>query len=814
MPTLSETLRQRQNSNKQLVRGQGGVLSEETPDEIQTLADKAGIAPPTTPVGAAAIGATPKQQDMMGSPAQKTAALNLSQQDPEATIAGALRRREVRQQATAEEAGKIEKSENLKNLGGLGDRVNDFINAQRTKLEQTNAQQQVADTGSNASGQQQNLSSIKPLLQQLAANPSDMNLQLQVNQALGYDANRQLSPDEINNLYKGSVDSITASGADAVDNQLTASDLIAQGNFGYDQQQLADLLGVPVDQVGNMSVGQIRNQVNQLMSNEFSSVSGLEQQAGSLNAGAAERALARGAAREASRVGIRSTEADVANLEQQIQNADQVSFGGQVMNVDQLLSDDTISKTISDYLNAAPGSPQRTQLEQSEPQLISFITKNQALLQDAAEQLSQGAGQFQNLQQTNKDIATLGGMLSPELAQDLVPGYDQLSAGQLDPNSVPVLAATQGMNAGQRASFGANLKSLASQFPGMATELAGLSQDEIKSLGFDDPNGKWKQFEEQQQRYQQIMNTPDEDINTLIGQIYDIGPNDDVVGDLSRATSLSALGIAPRGEHFSVLDSDNDGKPDSASDIKARFITGQPSLKGALNGEKSVMDPTRYRQPGFPPEKMENAEYLTRKGDETQLKTQAQALVFEKLGKQAADGLLSSDDIRNAYPDNPDGHHLDFDQTAQELKYLLGNASLDNKSKKTLSTLLNRNVRALTDKVIEGNSRIFDSSMKNPNAKDLPTIQQAIDDMRKLKKSYVNMDQGRIDAHMKKLLSLQESINRDVEKAKVKAPKGSGRIDHLSDEERKADYQRQYDKASDKQKKIMDQQNKQTRRGG
>jgi hypothetical protein len=795
-PTLAETLRSRQNS-KQLVRGQNGVLSEESPEEIQDLAGQAGIAPPTTAIGAGAIGATPKQQDMMGTPAQKKAALNIAQQPVENTVQGALRRREVRNQATTQEQNEMNKSENLKSLGGLGDRVNDFINAQKQKMEQSQATMQVSDQGANAQGNQTDLSALKPVLQQLAADPNNMSLQMQVNQALGYDANRQISPAEIQNLYKSSIDSISAAGADAVADKLTAGDLISQGNLGYNAQQLSELLGVPVDQVSNMSVRQIHDQVNQLMSNEFSNTNQLEQQAGSVNAGQAERALAHEGAREASRVGIRSTEADVQHLEQQISNADQVQFGGQLYKVDDLLKDDNISGIISNYLNAAPGSPTRTQLEQTEPQLIHFVQKNQTLLQDAADHLQQGAQSFQQLQQSNKDAATMGGLLTPEMAADLVPGYNQLSDKSIDPNSVPVLAVAQNLNAGQKANYAATLKNLAAKFPGMTTELAGLTPQEIQELGFDDPNGKWKSFEEQEQKYQQIMNTPDEDLHGLISQVFNVGDNVDFGKEVQRSAAMSALGLAPQNHGLDLIDADHDGKLDSPADIRNRLATSQPSLKDAITGKKSVLDTQKYQSAPQIPEQSENWKYDMRLSDDPkERQRQTQAAVYERLGSDVVDGVIDANDItkafaKNANEDYKGKHQFDYDVDASEMRYLLDHGNLDSKAKATLTDLLNRDTDKLTSSLMKSSQQIaptedirslanlIDPSKNDPKANadsitqvrneapgQLQKIQDALDDISKINgKTFVNMDKKVIDARVTELNEMRTSLQKALDLA-------------------------------------------------
>ncbi len=79
MASLAETLRNNRQDT-QLVRGAGGVLTEQKPQDLQQLAGQAGLATsPTTPIGAAMVGGNPDQQKMAGTPAQLSASLNKMQ---------------------------------------------------------------------------------------------------------------------------------------------------------------------------------------------------------------------------------------------------------------------------------------------------------------------------------------------------------------------------------------------------------------------------------------------------------------------------------------------------------------------------------------------------------------------------------------------------------------------------------------------------------------------------------------------------------------------------------------------------------------
>lgn len=503
--SLTDIIRQQRAAQDQenQVQGQQGITRDTegqlsstpgstSPTGVQQLAGQAGLsATPTSPLSTALIGGNANQQKMAGSAQQKQAAIT------QATVPGeslqeTLRTQQVRTQATGAEQGEMQKSQDMQNLGGLGDRVTDFINNQRQKLE-SSAQQTAAGTTAGvdvaaadtytggSSGQAQDLSPLKDTLKQLRADPTNMDLQLQVNKALGYDINTQLTPDQINQLYESSVSAISQGGAQVVDDKLSVDDLVNLPNFGYNTQQLSGLLGVPADQLAGMSVGQLKDAITAEQQKEMSKASGLDAKAQSGLLGQAERGEARQAAAETSQTGLRASEADVQKLVGSIQNADQVQFGGQSYKVDDLLKDSTISGIITDYLNSAPGSVTRTQLEQSEPGLIDFINDNQKVLQDAATKLSQGSQQFTDIQTANRGVGTIAGQqLNTDLLNAIVPNYGQLASSKIDTTKIPLLQNLQ--NTTQPATAVANLNAGIAQDPSVIQQIQALDPGKLNDL--------------------------------------------------------------------------------------------------------------------------------------------------------------------------------------------------------------------------------------------------------------------------------------------------------------------------------------------
>lgn len=682
MATLSEALRK--NRSGQTVRGVGGQLNQETPEEVQTLAGQAGLqAPPITPLGTAIIGGNPDQTKMAGTPAQKEAALSLSLQ-PQQTLSGALRQQQVRTQQTGAEQQQTQKNTDMQNLGNLGDRVTQFIDTQRQLLEE---QQAPVDVAAQTQFQGQDISSLKDTLAALRADPNNMQLQLEVNKALGRNINTTLSPDEVNKLYEDSVASIARGGAANVDDSLTVSDLVSQGEFGYDAAEIAQLLGIPEQQAATLTVGQLRNEIQRVGDQEFSNTQRLEQQAQSGLLGQAERGLARQAAREASATGVRATEADYSNLEQQIQNADQVTFAGKSMNVEELLKDETISKLITDYLQAPEGSPERAAIDNNEPGLKSFIERNKAILEDASQKLGTGATGFTGIQEKNTQVGTLNNNLSTDIAKALIPGFGELAAQELDPNSVPVLAAAQSLPPDQQRAYGSNINAMATRLPESLEEMKGLDAGDISKLGFQDPQGRWSNYMNTTDRYNEIQNAGN-DWGSISEIAFNVGKIDPakLQTDVRNNNALRALGFGGSGS-FGVVDADGDGRIDSSDAIKSRLAGNKPTLKNAANDQLNTQGKSAYTDPSIPGAGLPAPELNTKvyAGDAEAVKR----AVFDRVGPAAAKGYLTEGDISSAY-DTPNEANPGRIYKLRELSVLKNSPGLTSQARTQIDQIINK----------------------------------------------------------------------------------------------------------------------------
>lgn len=637
MATLRETLLRNKKAGTQKVTGPTG-LQETSTEELSSLTEKAGLpAAPITALGTAAIGGNEHQQKMAGSPAQVQNALRISQ-SPQEYLSTQQRQEQPRSEMTAQEQGQKQKSDTLKDLGGLGDRVSNFIDAQRQKLAATNvaaSQLQVAPQEGAAPlpTDPTTLTNLKNAAKALLTNPTDMNALKLLNQSLGKKPNATITPEELSKLYEDSNSTLIRSGAETIDDDLQVEDLIAAGDFPYTATQLSELLGVPEIELSKYSIAQLRGQMEAVAQQEFQTTQQLEQQSGSSILGTAERGQARQLAREASRTGVRSTEQDVLNLERQIQDADQVSFGGESYTVDELLKNDTISGIISDYLNMDPES--QAEFAKKEPALAEFVSRNQAILKEAAEAMGAGATQFQKLQQENLNVGKVAGTdISKGLLEAAIPGFGELSATKYDIDGIGFFQRLNDLPEAQKKSLVQEMNKL-SEDPAtkyLVPEIAKLNKEQLAALSLEKPGSLASQLiQENVQLENQIQNLDPKDIDSII-KTFTGGSATDYASlqkmfDQNRAASVLGL----KGQDISAFDSNKDGKlDDPATLLQLLQNRNDPiTLKAILNNKVKTFKPAE-------------ALPFVSSGDP------AETLAFQKLAPFAADGTISPEDIVSA----------------------------------------------------------------------------------------------------------------------------------------------------------------------
>jgi hypothetical protein len=619
MATLSQTL------NPLKKTAAGGL--EQAPDLKTAMGNIGATVAPTSPIGGMLIGASPDATKMLGTPAQLNAAQSKQQDQaaPTDTLQTAVRQQQARSQATGQEQQKIQKSADMQALGGLGDRVTNFIDTQRQNLAAAAPTQAAANTvtaGSLIKDPAAATAALDALRSTPASDPTYMEKMKAANVALGRDLNTMIQPAEINSLYETAQQATSKSGAGVVADTLTMDTVLSDPTFGYDANSLSSLLGIPADQINKMTVKQLGDAVDSVTKSEFGESTQNTQQASSGTLGQAERGMARQVGRELSATGIRSTEADVAHLDQQIANADTVTFGGQIHTVEDLLKDDTVSGIISDYMNSAEGSPERKKLDETEPELSAFIKKNEALFHDASLQLEHGAEGFKQIQDTTKALANVGGItLDNRIMGELIKGFGkEFQTANVDPATIPILAASTGKTPLQQQTYANELNKAVQTDLVDPKELSQLNRDQVDKLGIGVDNSNWSKFTQKETDRVNFTKIDPSDtsgqLRTMVTGVTDI---DGIQAAIGTGISRNALGIGDKVD-TGFLD---------VHDLQGSYDRFNPKMKlaDAANGV-SVPGKVNISAPS------------TLSG--------VNKSIEHKLGQAAADGDISGDDLARA----------------------------------------------------------------------------------------------------------------------------------------------------------------------
>jgi hypothetical protein len=625
--------------NKGIIKGPGGVLTEETPD-LQQLTGQAGLpAAPTTAVGGGLIGATPQQQKMIGTPAQTQAALRMSMEGAE-TLQEARRRGQVRTQATEAEQARMQKAKELEGLSAAEKKTQELIGRETDRLAAPEQAEVTADkmlltaapTGAKVTPEA--YAGARPTMVKVLADiqagktPSQADIAA-INKAFGRNATDLVDINFLNQFLVDSADAIKQQGAQAVRDNLTVQDLLNEPDFGYTSAQLSQLLGVDEPTLLKTTVGDLDNLINAVQAQDFSQVAQTQAAMRSGTLGQAEMEAARGTLREAESVGIASTEADFQKLEDAVSRADIVTFAGKQMTVGDALKDDNIEKFITDYVRG--DETKRKEMEAQEPGLTTFIKNNLNVFTDATKGLETATGKFKTTQEASQKYAE---NFPPELLDAVLPGWKDVSDVPLQDRvkNTPIFGYFNTLNDTQKKQVTKNLQLAITSYPELAKELGGLNEDQLKRLNLDKSSTTLlNEYIAGRNRYKDIQNLDPDDIDSIVQQLA--GNDADAAGLsgkkmqglLDQNARLKYLGY--KGADLSAFDSDNDGRLDSP-DVLLKTLMEQSkvsSLGRFLRTRKGWSLP--------------NVDTALPEGG------QALATLSSKLSKEFKDNVLTEDEI-------------------------------------------------------------------------------------------------------------------------------------------------------------------------
>lgn len=415
-----------------LVKRNGQLFEEET-----SLADRvkaAGTTTPTTPAGAASIGASPDAAKMVGTPAQKQAAVQ--QTEKEQTLEGVNRLSQPRQQATQQETAATNLSNTFSKLGSMGTRVQALVDQKLQSVSQAgNAQATVKDSGlagalgidpsqvaAQTSDPNSPLNLAKAALQVLSQTPTG----LEAEKALQTLANLGIQHETARGLLDTGASAIGTAVAAVTPDTLKASDLdVSQLGFA-NLAEMAATLGVPEETLANANVATIQQMARDAQQRELAKVDTLKAQLRNTPVGSAQHKILMQQLADMGQVGVTGAEAQAQEAVQKLNTADQVTVGDTTMSVEDMLKDDNLSNLISQYVQADPATRDKILPADKFGDLRAWVDSNQQALGVLANDLQATSKAFGTVQAQWDDLATTSGVpLTDELMATIVPGWNR-----------------------------------------------------------------------------------------------------------------------------------------------------------------------------------------------------------------------------------------------------------------------------------------------------------------------------------------------------------------------------------------------------
>lgn len=370
---------------------QGTSLTSSSPEELAKLSGNAGVNP-ITPLGAKAVGANPDQAKMANTPARKDSVFATQNTD---TLDKTVRTEPQKPASAAANEPAKDKLERMKTLGSLNMQVENLANQKLAELNAQNAKLQLNQTSIDALPTEQK-AGVTTALQayQVAASPEAKEAAiLQASKILG----RVPSEAEMQSFFQDARASLGET-AKSVGGSVTLGDLHLAG-IGTSAEQLANDLGMTPEQVGAMSPAQLNKAIQDLEAREFNDTQALQAEyasaTGQRKQQIAQELKAKGA------TGAIGVEAQYDRLQASIEAADQISFGGKSMSIEDLLKDDGLSQTIMD---ATEDKNVLENLKATEPELAEWIQTNMESLAGLTADARTAASGVGDTQQAAADL--------------------------------------------------------------------------------------------------------------------------------------------------------------------------------------------------------------------------------------------------------------------------------------------------------------------------------------------------------------------------------------------------------------------------
>ena len=580
MPSLKDKLN---GTSGQTLGRVNGQLRNVNNSEIQSLSAERGLSQsPTSPLAAQLLGASDDSAKMAGTPAQKAASFNV---DPNARLRDVERRKQSRSRQTLQETLTQEKSQALQAAGAIGDSVHNLI---QSYIPNQAIGQLTGDSSYEVALSPDVLASLddqtKQQLEQLALNPS---VEGAAALAPALEA-AGLKGDASNPLQYINLKETGQSAAELISDPstVTVGNLFSNGQFaeqsGLSQPELAELLGIDEVKLSELTVPELNDQIRLIEQEEFARVEELRNVVSDPSSSASERRQARQLLNDLGATGVVASEADVDQLIQKVDEADTLTFGDEVISVEDFLSDENLSNLTREYLDA----DEETKAKFSEKygsDFTNFIQQHQAALEAASDQLDDLNTEVDTIQEENEALGEVEGLgkLDSELLESIIPGYGEFNFDKLE--APPILEAINNpaVSTVERQRIADSLSELNDLSPELAQLVADYSIEDLKSLGaLDERSPEWNNHIQFLKTDYQLDNLDPEDPDysrLVIESYFENGSTS--LEDVQKQLDLSnQLGLENRPEALNVFDTDGDGEIDDIESIRKRLEDSVGSL--------------------------------------------------------------------------------------------------------------------------------------------------------------------------------------------------------------------------------------------
>lgn len=526
---LDEKMQQAEerNKNKKVqVKGPSGQLTSVTPSSLSQATElQTGGPSPVTPLGASQMGVGPDSAKMAGTQVQKDSALKQAV-DPSQQLSTVQRQQQGRQQTREEEQAKLEKSEQLQKLGGLGDQVYNLISGQFSDLQ--------AKGEVKLEGAPEEIAS--------ALQSGD---QAQITGAIQDWANKEISEgrpvnfETMKQMFPNPQDAIAAAVAAGIENELVVDDSLIQG-LGF--ESMADLeaqTGIQVPEGATLQ--DVQSIVEGEITAEFDRTENLRQLMNDPNTSPQERAAARQELIDMGAIGLSAGEQAAHQIEQAVSEADEITFGGEKVSLENLMNDEFVSGLAKRFFEDPEYA---AKIKEENPEFASFLETNQAALQDLTAELDESVTQVTEAYDEQQALANIEGVgeLDKEAIKNVFgvdidkygadtqnltndPLYRTMTDDKIDPES--------------RAQLVSSVSSLGLSDPDMAKQLLNMDQEALERLGAFEPDGMLAQYAKWSQHPKSA--TPEQAF--AFSQIQNIADLVNAPKLLERANFANTLGI-------------------------------------------------------------------------------------------------------------------------------------------------------------------------------------------------------------------------------------------------------------------------------